>query len=196
MRLRVAKIMERGYARRSALGNRRRAGKWHRLCRFPKTPETLFNGSWLVGRKRDVGPVGRSRQTVQLGSTRRLRKIFETNMATAHAASRWQRIERNAKAMPYLRYNPSASNHKRDDHKRYYGLILPVQHPIWQQIFPPNGYGCKCTVTQLTRGQAEREGISEEPDFEFVEVTNPRTVGEVVKVPKDITPQFRARMHA
>ncbi|MCG7658182.1 ADP-ribosyltransferase domain-containing protein, partial [Neisseriaceae bacterium CCUG 44465] len=113
---------------------------------------------------------------------------------TAHAASRWQRIERNAKAMPYLRYNPSASNHKRDDHKRYYGLILPVQHPIWQQIFPPNGYGCKCTVTQLTRGQAEREGISEEPDFEFVEVTNPRT-GEVVKVPKDITPSF-AHNHA
>ncbi|MDO4434676.1 MAG: phage minor head protein [Alysiella sp.] len=155
-------------------------------------PYLMARGWW--GEAVMIDPLDGQAKTVQLGSTRRLRKIFETNMATAHAASRWQRIERNAKAMPYLRYNPSASNHKRDDHKRYYGLILPVRHPIWQQIFPPNGYGCKCTVTQLTRGQAEREGISEEPNFEFVQVTNPRT-GEVVKVPKDITPSF-AHNHA
>lgn len=155
-------------------------------------PYLMSRGWW--GEQVMIDPLDGQAKTVQLGSTRRLRKIFETNMATAHAASRWQRIERNAKAMPYLRYNPSASNHKRDDHKRYYGLILPVQHPIWQQIFPPNGYGCKCTVTQLTRGQAEREGISKEPNFEFVQVTNPRT-GEVVKVPKDITPSF-AHNHA
>lgn len=155
-------------------------------------PYLMARGWW--GESVMLDPLDGQAKTVQLGSTRRLRKIFETNIATAHAASRWQRIERNAKAMPYLRYNPSASNHKRDDHKRYYGLILPVQHPIWQQIFPPNGYGCKCTVSQLTRGQAEREGISEEPNFEFVQVTNPRT-GEVVKVPKDITPSF-AHNHA
>lgn len=155
-------------------------------------PYLMARGWW--GEQVMIDPLDGQAKTVQLGSTRRLRRIFETNIATAHAASRWQRIERNAKAMPYLRYNPSASNHKRDDHKRYYGLILPVQHPIWQQIFPPNGYGCKCTVSQLTRGQAEREGISEEPNFEFVQVTNPRT-GEVVKVPKDITPSF-AHNHA
>lgn len=155
-------------------------------------PYLMARGWW--GESVMLDPLDGQAKTVQLGSTRRLRTIFETNMATAHAASRWQRIERNAKAMPYLRYNPSASTHKRDDHKRYYGLILPVQHPIWQQIFPPNGYGCKCTVSQLTRGQAEREGISKEPNFEFVQVTNPRT-GEVVKVPKDITPSF-AHNHA
>lgn len=155
-------------------------------------PYLMSRGWW--GEQVMIDPLDGQAKTVQLGSTRRLRRIFETNIATAHAASRWQRIERNAKAMPYLRYNPSASTHKRDDHKRYYDLVLPVKHPIWQQIFPPNGYGCKCTVTQLTRGQAEREGISEEPDFEFVQVTNPRT-GEVVKVPKDITPSF-AHNHA
>lgn len=155
-------------------------------------PYLMARGWW--GEQVMIDPLDGQAKTVQLGSTRRLRKIFETNMATAHAASCWQRIERNAKAMPYLRYNPSASTHKRDDHKRYYGLILPVKHPIWQQIFPPNGYGCKCTVSQLTRGQAEREGISEEPNFEFMEVTNPRT-GEVVNVPKDITPSF-AHNHA
>lgn len=155
-------------------------------------PYLMARGWWGEAVMGD--PVDGVVKKVQLGSTRRLRTIFETNMTTAHAASRWQRIERNAKAMPYLRYNGSAAHHKRKDHQKYYGLILPVQHPIWQQIYPPNGYGCKCTVTQLTRGQAEREGISDEPEFEFVQVTNPRT-GKVVSVPKDITPSF-AHNHA
>lgn len=155
-------------------------------------PYLMSRGWW--GESVMIDPLDGKEKTVQLGSTRRLRTIFETNMRTAHAASKWQSIERNQKAMPYLRYNGSAAQNKRDAHKRYYGLILPVQHPIWQQIFPPNGYGCKCTVSQLTRGQAKREGISPEPDFDFVSVTNPRT-GEVVKVPADITPSF-AHNHA
>lgn len=150
-------------------------------------PYLMARGWW--GESVMLDPLDGEEKTVQLGSTRRLRTIFETNMATAHAASRWQRIQASKRGLPYLRYNGSHAHHPRETHKRYYGLVLPVEHPIWQQIFPPNGYGCKCSVTQLTRGQAEREGISEEPNFEFVEVQNPRT-GDVVKVPKDITPSF------
>ena len=91
--------------------------------------------------------------------------------------------------MPYLRYNHSAAGHPRDSHKRYYGLVLPVDHDIWKVIFPPNGYGCKCSVSALTRRQAEREGISGEPDVDMVEFTNPRT-GKTVLIPDDITPSF------
>lgn len=62
-------------------------------------------------------------------------------------------------------------------------------HDIWKVIFPPNGYGCKCSVSALTRRQAEREGISGEPDVDMVEFTNPRT-GQTVLIPDDITPSF------
>ncbi|WP_304333714.1 phage minor head protein [Conchiformibius steedae] len=155
-------------------------------------PYLMAQGWW--GEQVMIDPWDGAAKTVQLGSTRRLKTIFETNLATAHAAGQWARIETDAAALPYLRYNPSAADHKRDSHKRYYGLVLPVQHPIWQQIFPPNGYGCQCSVSQLTRQQAERAGISSEPDIEMTEVTNPRT-GEVVQVPADITPSF-AHNHA
>lgn len=156
---------------------------------FKKTlkPYLMSQGWW--GEKIMLDPVDGKPKLVQLGSTRRLRTIYQTNIATAYAAGQWQRIQTNKERLPYLRYNPSAAHHPREAHKRYYNLVLPVDHPLWNQIYPPNGYGCLCTVSQLTKKQAERFGISEEPDIPYTEVTNPRT-GQVVKVPADITPTF------
>lgn len=150
-------------------------------------PYLMAKGWW--GEQVMTDPLDGEPKLVQLGSTRRLKTIFNTNMQTAFAAGQWQRIQANKKALPYLRYNYSAAGHPRDSHKRYYGLVLPVDHDIWKVIFPPNGYGCKCSVSALTRRQAEREGISGEPDVDMVEFTNPRT-GKTVLIPDDITPSF------
>lgn len=150
-------------------------------------PYLMSRGWW--GEQVVFDPVDGVQKLVQLGSTRRLKVIFQTNMATAFAAGQWARIQSNKRALPYLRYNKSAAGQPRDSHRRYYGLVLPVDHPVWRQIFPPNGYGCQCSVSQLTRRQAEREGISGEPDIEMVEFTNPRT-GQTVLIPKDVTPSF------
>lgn len=150
-------------------------------------PYLMAKGWW--GEQIMTDPLDGVQKLVQLGSTRRLKTIFNTNMQTAFAAGQWQRIQANKDALPYLRYNASAAGTPRDSHKRYYGMVLPVDHPIWQVVFPPNGYGCKCSVSALTRRQAEREGISGEPDVEMVEFTNPRT-GQTVLIPDDITPSF------
>ena len=150
-------------------------------------PYLMAKGWW--GEQVMTDPLDSEPKLVQLGSTRRLKTIFNTNMQTTFAAGQWQRIQANKKALPYLRYNHSAAGHPRDSHKRYYGLVLPVDHDIWKVIFPPNGYGCKCSVSALTRRQAEREGISGKPDVDMVEVTNPRT-GQTVLIPDDITPSF------
>ena len=150
-------------------------------------PYLMSRGWW--GEQIMVDPLDEQTKVVQLGSTRRLETIFQTNMATAYAAGQWQRIQSTKSALPYLRYNASAASNPREAHKRYYGLVLPVEHELWDTIYPPNGYGCLCSVTQLTRKQAEKYGISDEPEVEVVEVVNQRT-GEVVNIPADITPSF------
>lgn len=73
---------------------------------------------------------------------RRLKTIYHTNKQTAYAAGRWQRIHRTKELLPYLQYMPSVSVNKRDEHKQFYGLVAKVDDPIWQSIFPPNGFGC------------------------------------------------------
>lgn len=80
----------------------------------------MSRGWW--GEQVMTDPVDGVAKLVQLGSTRRLRVIFQTNMATAFAAGQWARIQSNKKALPYLRYNKSAAGQPRDSHRRYYGF--------------------------------------------------------------------------
>lgn len=124
----------------------------------------------------------------------RLRTIYHTNKSTAYAAGRWERIQRTKQAFPYLQYMPSVSANLRDDHKAYYGLIRHVDDPIWQSILPPNGFGCKCWVKQLTKNQAQKvldeqalDGIVY--DIEMQEVKDSKT-GDVISIPKGIAPSF------
>lgn len=116
---------------------------------------------------------------------RRLKTIFHTNMHSSYSAGQWQRIQQTKQFLPYLQYMPSVSAKKRDNHKLYYGLVRPVDDEIWQSIFPPNGYGCKCWVKQLTKRQAEKIGISDPVTLEMETVENPRT-GEKMTTPKGV----------
>jgi SPP1 gp7 family putative phage head morphogenesis protein len=114
----------------------------------------------------------------------RSRVIFETNLRTAYAAGRWQQIERNAKAFPYLRYVGTLDDRIRPVHRRWHGTILPWDHAWWRTHYPPNGWGCRCTVIPLTRSQMERRGwtVSEAPPLNIV----PQAVridGKLVTVP-------------
>lgn len=173
-------------------------------------PYLMAKGWW--GESVMTDPADGVSKTVQLGSTRRLRTIFHTNLQTSYAAGQWTRIQNRKAALPYLKYIPSAATHKRDAHKPYYNLILPVEHELWNTIFPPNGYGCLCGVRQLTKTQALRERgediakdpdgftdaqkeahkqgrLEDNPNIETIEFTNPRT-GQTVRIPADITPSF------
>lgn len=130
-------------------------------------------------------------QDVQLGSNRRLKVIFDTNMRTSYAAGRWARIQRTKAAFPYLLYRQIDRPNKREDHARYNGIVLPVDHPAWAKIFPPNGWFCGCSVRQLTRRQLEREGLTVSEDFtlDTEDFTNPRT-GETSALPSGVHPGF------
>lgn len=125
---------------------------------------------------------------------RRLKTIYHTNQHTAYAAGRWERIQRTKQMLPYLQYMPSVSANLRDDHKQFYGLIATVDDPIWQSIYPPNGFGCKCWVRQLTKTKAQKlldeqaeQGIVY--DIKMEQFTDPKT-GDVISIPKGIAPSF------
>ena len=86
----------------------------------------------------------------------RLERIYRTNMRTARAAGRWQRIERRADVMPYLMYMLGPSIEHRDQHVAWAGRILRVDDPWWNIGFPPNGWGCQCRTRQVTARERDR----------------------------------------
>lgn len=150
-------------------------------------PYLMSRGWW--GQQVMGDPLTGEIKKVQLGSLRRLRIIYHTNLHSAYAAGQWRRIQETKDLLPYLQYMPSEAKEPRDAHRRYYGLVRPVDDPIWQVIFPPNGYGCKCWVKQLTEKEAKSIGISPKIKLQYEEVINKRT-GEVLKAPIGIHPSF------
>lgn len=146
-------------------------------------------GWWGESIERD--PVTGEMVTVKLGSMRRLRTIWHTNMSTAHAAGKWARIQRTKDALPYLHYIQIERPSKRHSHARFHDRIWRVDDPVWLRIFPPNGWFCGCTAIQRTEGWMRRNGrvVSPPLDLEEEEWTNKRT-GEVYQIPAGVHPGF------
>lgn len=142
-------------------------------------------GWW--GKKEVTDPKTGEVITAQLGSPRRLKTIYNANIRSARAAGQWQRIERTKRALPYLLYQLGPSERHRPEHAAKAGLVLPVDDPFWASWMPPNGWGCKCRVRQITAREAGERGIDEAPVIEVEAKENERT-GEIWQVPKGIDP--------
>lgn len=121
---------------------------------------TLMQKGWW-GKKDMVDPLTGETITAQLGSDRRLKTIYSTNLRSAYQKGQYDRTM-ESDLHPYLMYRIGASVHHREQHLKWNNLILPKDDPLWNSIFPPNGYGCKCytvAVTQARKERYERDGV-------------------------------------
>ncbi len=77
--------------------------------------------------------------------------LTEYNQAIGGAtmAARWNDFEKNADIMPYLRYSTVGDKRVRDSHKALDGITRKITDEFWNTYFPPNGWGCRCSVDQL-----------------------------------------------
>jgi hypothetical protein len=92
----------------------------------------------------------------------RTRTIFETNLRTAYAAGRYaQMTEPDTLAtFPYWQYHHSGAVHPRLQHKAWDSKCLAADDPFWRVAYPPNGFGCGCFVTPVSRPGLRRLGKS------------------------------------
>ena len=151
-------------------------------------PELVRRGWW--GRAEMVDPKTGETRVVQLGSPRRLRVIFETNVKASYAAGHWAEIEATADDAPYLMYDAIDDGRTRPEHAAWDGVVLRWDDPWWLTHYPPNGWNCRCGVIQLDADElAElgKDGPDEAPTVRTYEWTNPRT-GETVRVPDGVDP--------
>ena len=150
-------------------------------------PMLRARGWW--GKKMVIDPVTGDQVLAQLGSSRRLRTIFDTNLRTARAHGLWQQIERLAADRPYLRYVGIMDSNIRPEHAAWHGTILRWDDSWWRSHFPPNGWRCRCTVRQLSDDDLDdyKFEVSERPPSNHRTWLNKRT-GEIETVPAGIDP--------
>lgn len=119
----------------------------------------LEEGTTLAAFREDFDrTVARHGWSYRGGRNWRSRVIFETNMRTAYAAGRWQQIQRVKGARPYLRYVAVLDARTRLEHRAWHGTLLHADDPWWRTHYPPNGWGCRCIVQQLSADDLEAFG--------------------------------------
>lgn len=112
----------------------------------------------------------------------RSRVIFETNTRMSYAAGRWAQVQRVKHRRPFLRYvhvDPFGSAARnRKWHQAWHDTVLEVDDPWWQTHYPPNDWGCRCTVMSLNERDLKRYGLK-------VSKSAPRSplVDRVIKTP-------------
>ena len=88
----------------------------------------------------------------------RVQTIVRTNARTAFAAGRFQR-QQDAAERPYWQYLAVLDGRTRDRHRELHGLVFRSDDPIWDIIYPPNGFNCRCRVRALTLRQVRARGL-------------------------------------
>lgn len=125
----------------------------------------------------------------------RTKVIYETNLRTAYAAGRWAQMTDPdvLRQYPYLRYvHDDSVKHARPEHKAWDGLVLLATDPWWKTHYPPNGWGCMCSVEPISRRELKalgKDGPDKAPPIELRRATLNTSDGPVeVEVPKGIDP--------
>jgi hypothetical protein len=105
---------------------------------------------------------------------------YDTAVRQARSAAQWQKALTTKHLFPNIKYLPSVSANRREEHQTYYNIIRPIDDPIWSLILPVNAWGCKCGW------EVTDEAVTDIPDnleapakgFEF----NPGKTGEIFKL--------------
>ncbi len=157
--------------------------------------QAIAEGTTLATFRRDFDSiVAKHGWSYKGGRNWRTEVIYGTNVRTSYSAGRYRQLKEGVDRRPYWRYRHShASEHPREKHVAWDGLILRHDDPWWNTNAPVNGWGCKCYIEALSERDLKRLGKSgpdRAPALNMHEVTigksgpNPRTV----MVPEGVDP--------
>lgn len=70
-------------------------------------------------------------------------------------ARKWEGFQRNKARFPYLKYKTAGDSHVRDEHATLNNFTAHIDDKIWDKIYPPNGWRCRCYIVQTNEGNIE-----------------------------------------
>lgn len=107
-------------------------------------PQLKAAGWW--GKQERLNPKTGKMELVQLGSPRRLKIIYRTNMRVSMMAAHYKSLKEASASLPLWRYVAVMDKRTRPEHAALHNKVFRHDHPFWDTHFPPNGWMCRCTV--------------------------------------------------
>lgn len=78
-----------------------------------------------------------------------LRTEYDFTVASSEMAARWEDLANDSDGRYLLQYRTMEDNKVRENHQRLNGITLPSSDSFWDEYYPPNGWGCRCTVVKV-----------------------------------------------
>jgi len=128
--------------------------KGQTLADFQKNLKPLLEKKGWWGKREADG--------AQLGSPRRLRTIYQTNLQSAFMAGRYAAALEATHSHPYWMYIAVMDGKTRESHAEMNGRVFRWDDPIWQHIIPPNGFNCRCQFVAISEDTLNRRGLTVE----------------------------------
>lgn len=88
------------------------------------------------------------------------RTEYETANLTAEAAANYQRLKSKTGMFPYWQYVTAGDEKVREEHKKLDGVTLKHNDPLWDKIYPPNGWKCRCHVVARMKHEVSKEMVN------------------------------------
>lgn len=150
--------------------------------------KAINQGTTLEEFRKDFADIVQRRGWDHQGSPGwRARVIYDTNLRSSYQAGRYQQLQQLAVSRPYWMYiHSDAVETPRPEHEAWDGMVLPHDAPWWDAHYPPNGWGCQCTVEALNERDLARLGKSapdQAPEVRMRTVT----VGQDGPTPRTVT---------
>ncbi len=121
--------------------------------------------------------------------------IFRTNIQTAYQAGHYESMTSDTvkKLRPYWQYVAIDDNHTRNSHRELNGKVYHCDSPVWDTIYPPNGFRCRCSVKTLSKRQVSERGLDVESKLPKMVKVWDKKLGKITgnMQPFSIDPHFK-----
>lgn len=91
-----------------------------------------------------------------------LRTEYDTALLTAESSALYYRLIAQKDIFPYWEYVTMNDGKVREEHLKLHGLVLLATDQIWDKIWPPNGWNCRCRVKPLMKHEAAGIDLNKE----------------------------------
>lgn len=89
----------------------------------------------------------------------RLRNIYRTNLQTSYMTGRYKEQEARKDRRPFWMYVAIIDESTRPTHAEMNESVYPADDSIWDWMYPPNGWGCRCRVRSLSERRVKALGL-------------------------------------
>ena len=95
----------------------------------------------------------------------RITATFNHTWQRAENASAYRRLKGEVDLFPYWEYKTVGDDRVREEHAALDGLVLRHDDPLWDKIYPPNGWKCRCYVVPRMASEVQ---VSEQSQHDRV----------------------------